>query len=238
MRNVGLPQRYAASVPEHEEPVARTLADLCHTGGAMAIFRAGLSGQSHQWAVRTPQGAVLARTARVHRGGKLRRALWTLWNMTNMHVGDDIHVELRGADDVVLARLSSGNDTPAVVTVCDESGTQVARSVRDKATLTVFGADDENPIAVVDCDGDGPWRAADPIGRALGELLAGEPDPARKPGLAEWALFTDIALNTAAHQKGQHLGLRRVVRYSYAPLGPGPVPPPLALLPLLAGLTY
>jgi len=155
-----------------------------------------------------------------------------------MHVGDDIHVELRGADDAVLAKASSDNDTPAVVRICDPSGAQIARSVRAKATFTVFGSDDDAPLVALDCDGDGPWQATDSDGNVVGELLAGRPDPSGKPGLVQWALFTDVALNAAAHQKGKHLGLRRVVRYSYAPLTPGPVPLALSLLPLLASLTY
>ena len=157
--------------------------------------------------------------------------------MANMHVGDDIHVELRGADDVFLARVTSDNDTPAVVTARDESGAQVAKVVRDKATLTVSGREDQ-PLATLDIEDDSPWVAADAGGRALGELLAGKPDPSRKPGLVEWALFTDLALNRTAHQQGQHLGIRKVVRYSYATLQPGPMPPALALLPLLAALAY
>jgi hypothetical protein len=225
-------------MPEPEEPSARTLDDLCRSRGTVATFRAGLSGQSHQWTMRLPSGDVLAQTFRVHRGGPIRRTLWTLWNMANMHGGDDIHVELRGADGAVLARVSSENDTPAVVTVRDESGAQVAKMVRDnKTTLTVSGRDD-HPLVTLDCDGDGPWQATDADGRAVGELLPGKPDPSRKPGLAEWALFTDLALDRAAHQQGQHLGIRRVVRYSYAPLDPGSIPAALALLPLLAGLVY
>ena len=223
---------------ERREPSARTLDDLCRLRGTMATFRAGLSGQTHQWTMRAQSGEVLAQTVRVHRGGRIRRTLWTWWNMANMHVGDDIHVELRGADDVVLAYVSSENDIPEVVTVRDESGAQLAKMVRNnKTTFTVSGRDDQ-PLVTLDCDGDGPWQATDADGRAVGELLPGKPDPSRKPGLAEWALFTDLALDRAAHQKGQHLGIRRVVRYSYAPLVPGPLPAALALLPLLAGLVY
>jgi hypothetical protein len=224
-------------VDELREPSARSLADVTRAPGTTATYRAGMSGQTHQWTLRTPGGAVLATTARVHRGGKIRRAMWTLWNMANMHVGDDIHVELRGADDVVLAKASSDNDTPAVVTVFDPAGAQIARSVRAKTTFTVFGGDD-SPLAALECDGDGPWQVIDSSGRVVGELLAGRPDPSRKPGLVEWTLFTDVALNTAAHQKGQHRGIRRVGRYSYAPAATGPMPPALALLPLLAGLSY
>ncbi len=224
---------------EQGEPSARTIDDLCRSRGTVTTFRAGLTGQSHQWTMRSPSGDVLAQTFRVHRGGQIRRALWTLWNMANMHVGDDIHVELRGADGVVLARVSSENDSPAVVTVRDESGAQVAKMVRKKSTLTVSGRDDQ-PLVTLDCDrdDDGPWPATDADGRALGELLPGKPDPSRKPGLAEWVLFTDLALDKTAHQQGQHLGIRKVVRYSYAPLLPGPIPAPLALLPLMAGLVY
>lgn len=225
---------------EQPEPIARTLDDLCHSRGTVATFRAGLSGQTHQWTMRSPSGQVLAQTFRVHRGGPIRRKLWTLWNMANMHVGDDIHVELRGADGVVLARVSSDNDTPAVVTVSDESGAQLAKLVRDKAILTLSGRDDQTLVTLdIDRDnGDGPWPATDASERAVGELLAGTPDPSRKPGLAEWVLFTDLALNRTAHQQGQHLGIRKVVRYAYAPLLPGAIPAPLALLPLLAGLIY
>ena len=157
--------------------------------------------------------------------------------MANMHVGDDIHVELRGADGAVLTTVSSENDTPAVVTARDESGEQVAKLVRDKTMLTVSGHGDQR-LATLSCEDDGPWPVADANGHAIGELLAGAPDPSRKPGLAEWALFTDLALDKTVHQQGQHLGIRRVVRYSYAPLRPGPMPPALALLPLMAGLVY
>ena len=221
----------------NSEPSARSLSDLSRTQGTMATFHSGLSGQTHHWKLHSPEGAVLAQTARVHRGGPIRQSLWKLWNMANMHVGDDVHVELRGADDSVLARVSSYNDSPAVVKVFDASGAPIARTVREKSTLTMFGPDDA-PMVAVNCDGDGPWPATDSDGGTVGELLAGEPDPSRKPGLVQWALFTDLALNTTAHQKGQHLGVRRVVRYSYAPLVPGPVPAGLILLPLLAGLTY
>lgn len=223
---------------QQTEPSAHGLADLCRANGTTVTFHAGLSGQTHHWMVRTPPGVVLAQTARVHRGGRIRKTLWKLWNMANMHVGDDIHVELRGADGVVLAKVSSDNDTPATVTVFDESGARLARSVRKKKSFNVFGSDDDRVIGVLDTEGDGPWRVTDGNGAVVGELLAGKPDPSKRPGLAEWALFTDVALNKVAHQQGQHLGIRKVIRYSYAPVGSGPVPVALALLPLLAGLTY
>ncbi len=203
----------------------------------MATFHPGLSGQTHQWKLRTPNGAVLAETVRVHRGGKIRRALWTGWNMANMHIGDDIHVELRGADRVLLAKASSDNATPAVVTVHDADGAQVARSVRTKSEFSVFGVEDL-PVGVLECEDEGPWPVTAPDGAVVGELLVGKRDPSRKPGLAEWALFTDVALNARTHEKSQHLGLRRVVRYGYAPVEHAPVSTALALLPLLAGLTY
>ena len=69
---------------ERREPSARTLDDLCRSRGTMATFRAGLSGQTHQWTVRPPSGEVLAHTVRVHRGGRIRRGLWTLWNMAKL----------------------------------------------------------------------------------------------------------------------------------------------------------
>ena len=168
---------------EQPEPLARTLDDLGRFQGTVATFRAGLSGQTHQWTVRTPGGDVLAQTARVHRGGPIRQALWKLWNMTNMHVGDDIHVELRGADGVVLAKATSDNDTPAIVTVYDPSGSQLARSVREKTTLTVFGHHDQ-PLPVMDCEGDGPWQVTDPDDHVTGELLPerARPVPQTRPG--------------------------------------------------------
>jgi hypothetical protein len=220
-----------------QQPTARTLDDVVRGDGTTATFRAGLSGQTHQWMLRSPSGDVLAETVRVHRGGPIRRFLWTLWNMANMHVGDDIHVELRGADGAMLARLSSENDDPAVVTVRDSTGAQLARSVRADNTVTVFGTAD-TPIATLQCDDDGPWQAIDPGGRVVGELVAGKPDPTRKPGLAQWVLFTDFALDRTVHQNGQHLGIRRVARYSYAAVDPSNGTRVLALLPLLAGLSY
>jgi hypothetical protein len=39
----------------------------------------------------------------------------------------------------VLARASSINDKPAIVTVTDVAGGQVAKSKRDKETFTLYG---------------------------------------------------------------------------------------------------
>jgi DNA-binding beta-propeller fold protein YncE len=70
-----------------------------------------------------------------------------------MGAGDDIHVELVGAEGVVLARATTGN-WPAVVTVTDTTGRQVVRSKRKKDTVTVYDREDQ-PIATLQRDGVG-----------------------------------------------------------------------------------
>jgi hypothetical protein len=45
-------------------------------------------------------------------------------------VSATISIELLGADDVVLARATSVNDKPGIVTVVDSSGGQILRSRR------------------------------------------------------------------------------------------------------------
>jgi hypothetical protein len=57
--------------------------------------------------------------------------------------------------------------------------------------------------------------------------------------LWEWAAWPDVALDSAAYNKNMHLGLRRVVQYSFTPTGhAGPDAVALAMLPLVCGLTY
>ncbi|WP_102142825.1 hypothetical protein [Mycobacterium hubeiense] len=216
------------------QPVARALDDFTRAGGMTAAFKAGETGLGHHWRLLSPTGDLLARTVRVHSGGKAAQAFWKFLSLTALDAGNDIHVELRGADDCVLARASSINDKPAFVTVTDPSGAQVVKSKRDKDILTIYGADDQ-PIAEVACDGDGPWQVrAD--GQVLGELIAGEPGPSTSHSVAAWAWDPETAVSSAAYAKGQHLGLRRVKQYMFAPQGETTTG--VVLLPLLAGLTY
>jgi hypothetical protein len=217
---------------------ARSLDDFAHSGGIATNFNAGATALGHYWVIRSHTGALLARTARVHNGGKLAQAFWKAWAVTGMGVGDDIHVELVGADEQVLARATSINDKPAIVTVTNPAGGQVARSVRERQAVTVHGHDDR-PVAELQCEGDGPWPVRSTAGGVLGELLAGEPGPSASPALWQWAVFPDVALNSAAYAQTLHLGLRPVRQYAFEPSGqPAPVATALTLLPILAGLTY
>jgi hypothetical protein len=217
---------------------ACSLDDFARSGGIATNFNAGATPLGHHWDIRSHTGALLARTDRVHKGGKLAQAFWKAWTVTGMGVGDDIHVELVGAQRRVLARATSVNDNPAIVTVTDPAGKQVARSVRERKSVTVYG-DDDQPLAEMQCEGDGPWPVRTAAGDVLGELLAGEPGPSVSPKLWEWAVFPDVALNSAAYSQSMHLGLRRVRHYAFEPFGQSaPLAAPLALLPILAGLTY
>jgi hypothetical protein len=135
-----------------------------------------------------------------------------------------------------FAAATTGN-WPAVVTVTDTTGRQVVRSKRKKDTVTVYDREDQ-PIATLQRDGDGPWPLRTEAGEVLGEVLAGKPGRT-SPALWEWAVWPDFALDSAAYNKNMHLGLRRVVQYSFTPTergGPNAVA--LALLPLVCGLTY
>ena len=121
---------------------AFTLDHFASGGGTTAVFRAGLTAQSHQWDIKAQSGSLLAHTARYHRGRKFARAFWKFWNVIGMGAGDDIHVELVGAQGVQLGRATTGN-WPAVVTVTDAAGRQVVRSKRKKDTVTVYDRDDQ-----------------------------------------------------------------------------------------------
>lgn len=154
-----------------------------------------------------------------------------------MDAGNDIHVELRGACGAVLARISSINEKPAPVTVSDPDGRLIAKSVHHKDVLTVYGADD-GITARIECRGGGPWPVNDARGALIGELVGGEPGPSVSPQLSELLVSPQTALNSAAYNNSQHLGLRRVTRYRFIPATERPAPMPVVLLPLLAGLTY
>ena len=212
---------------------ARSLDDV--NGATTVVFHPGATPAGHFWEVRCQTGDPLARSTRIHRGGKFAQVFWKWWTVTGMGVGDDIHIELLGVDDVVLGCITSLNDKPAVVTVTDPAGTRVARSQRRRDVLTVYGSDDA-PLAELTCEGDGPWPVRDTAGTELGELLAGEPGPST--ALSKWVwVDPQYALNTATYARSMHLGLRRVKRYSYLPTT-RPQPSTLGLLPLLCGLTY
>jgi hypothetical protein len=217
---------------------ARSLDDFVHSGGIAATFKAGATPLGHHWEIHSHTGALLARTTRIHNGGKLAQLFWKAWTVTGMGAGDDIHVELVGADGHVLARATSVNDNPAIVTMTDPAGTQVARSVRERKDVALHGHDDQ-PLAQLHCDGDGPWPVHSTAGDVLGQLLAGEPGPSVAPKLWEWAAYPDLALNSMTYSQSMHLGLRRVKQYAFEPAGQSaPLPAALALLPLLTGLTY
>jgi hypothetical protein len=213
---------------------ARSLDDLANGGGITATFHAGPTALGHHWKLCAQDGSTLARTVRVHNGGKAAQRFWKLVTATGFDVNNDIHLEVIGADDQALARASSSY-TKETVTVVDPGGGRVARSTRDKKAFSVDGQDDDE-VATLMCEGDGPWQVRGPSGDVLGEVLAGEPGPSLSPALWHW-VDPQWALNTATYARGMHLGLRRVKRYSFAPTA-SEQPPAVALLPLLCALTY
>lgn len=228
-----------------QQPLARSLQDLTRYREVAAFFRAGMSGNEHHWELRSPFGELLALTHRVHSGGKVAQMWWKLVSATGMDAGNDIHLELRGADSRVLATISSTNDAPAVVTVTDDSGRPVARSAREKTALlrtkhpdrlTVHDADDRL-VAQIECEDDSPWQLQDEAGGIFGELLAGPPGPSRIPRWYTW-IDPKWALSEASYHHGQHLGLRRVTQYSCALSSDAPPTLAHTLLPLIAGLSY
>jgi hypothetical protein len=231
----------------NEQPLAQSLSDITSHSGVAAIFRAGLTGGDHHWELRSAAGDLLAVTARVHRGGRGARAFWKLLSLTGMHAGNDIHVELHGARERVLARISSTNAAPAIVTVLDDAGSLVAKSLRDKTlllkvkhpdTFVVVDADD-HVAASVDCEGDPPWQVLDGSGALVAELFAGEPGPTLSPQWSDW-IDPKWGLSVATYAHGQHLGIARSQQYTAVAHG-GPSERQctvLALLPLIAGLSY
>jgi hypothetical protein len=195
--------------------------------------------------LRSPDDQLLALTHRVHNGGRAAQAFWKLVSITGMDAGNDIHVELLGARSRVLATISATNHAPAVVTVTDGAGRQVARSRRDKtALLKVKHPDelivrdaDDHVSAQLECEDDRPWQVRNDAGEDLGELLAGEPGPSLSPRWYTW-MDPKWALSDATYSRGQHLGVRRVMQYHLALNGESPRSLVLTLLPLIAGLSY
>lgn len=233
------------AVNPQQQLIAQSLSDLSRFGDIAAVFRAGASSNEHRWELRSSSDELLAVTRRVHNGGRARQAFWKLVSATGMDAGNDMFMELLGAHDRVLARISSTNDAPAVVTVTDEAGHEVARSVREKTLLlkvkhpdrlTVHDADDR-VCAQIECEQDSPWQLKNDAGQDLGELLAGKPGPSLSP---RWYTWVDPkwALSDATYSRSQHLGLRRVTQYHAALDADVPRSPALSLLPLIAGLIY
>jgi hypothetical protein len=216
-------------------------------GGSTALFVAGVTAGKHHWELRAATGELLAVTARVHNGGRVAQAYWKLVTLTGMEAGNDIHVELRGADDRVLARITAANDAPATVTITDENGVRIAHSVREKTLLlrvkepdaiAVHGSGDD-VVARMDIDGDGPWTVHDGSGAALGELFGRRARPVAGAAL--------VAVDRAeVGAVGRGLQQQPAARYPASDpvhLQPGRRIPcagigPLALLPLITGLTY
>lgn len=231
--------------PPPKQPIAHSLDDIPRSGGIAAVFRAGTNSNDHRWELHSASGEMLAVTNRVHNGGRIARAYWKLVSATGMDAGNDIHLELLGAEGRVLARISSTNDAPAAVTIADDAGRLVARSVREKTALlrvkhpdgmTVSDAG-EQPCARIDFEGDSPWPMRDGAGSIVGELLAGAPGPSLAPRWFTW-IDPQWALSEATYNRGQHLGIRRVTQYSVAASTHSPPSLALSLVPLIAGLSY
>lgn len=230
-----------------EEPFAQSLGDITRRSGIAAMFRAGLTGDGHHWELRSAAGELLAVTARVHKGGRGARAFRKVLTLTGLDAGNDIHAELRGAQGRVLARISSTNAAPAIVTVLDDSGAPVAKSIRDKTLLlkvkhpdkfVVVDADDR-AVGSVDCESDPPWQVLDGDGALIGELLAGKPGPTLSPTWTDW-LDPKWGLSVATYAHGQHLGIADSQQYTAVAHGGASDRQSvvLALLPLIAGLSY
>jgi hypothetical protein len=215
-------------------PTARTLEEFATCGGVTAVFNAGSTGGGHHWRLFGQDGSQLARTERVHNGGKVAQLWWRAVTLTGMDAKNDIHVELIGADGRALARASSSYMKESV-TVSDPAGRPMGHTKRNKKVVTVYGPD-EVALAAFTYDGADPWPVRRPSGDGIGEVLAGEPGPSLSAPLWQWALDTQWALNTTTYRQAMHLGLKRVNRYSFTPTVP--VVPILALLPLLCGLSY
>lgn len=230
-----------------EEPVAQSLSDITRHNGIAAVFRAGLTGGEHRWELRTAAGELLAITARVHKGGRGAQMFWKALTLTGMDAGNDIHAELRGAQGRVLARITTANDAPAIVTIHDEAGSLVAKSAREKTLLlkvkhpdsfAVLDADD-HVDARVDCEAALPWQVLDGTGALTGELLTGKPGPTLSPQWSDW-INPQWGLSVATYANAQHLGIARAQQYTAVAHGDlsARQSTVMALLPLLAAMSY
>ncbi|MFN8033086.1 MAG: hypothetical protein U0Q47_07275 [Mycobacterium sp.] len=230
-----------------EQPIAQSLSDITRHSNIAAVFRAGFTGDRHYWELRSAAGELLAVTARVHNGGRAAQVFRKALALTGMDAGNDIHAELRGARGRVLARISSTNAAPATVTVRDDAGSLVAKSLRDKTLLlkvkhpdrfVVFDAEDR-VSASVDCEADLPWPVSDDAGALMGELLAGKPGPTLSPHWSDW-IDPNWGLSVATYANAQHLGIARAQQYTAVAHGTpsSQQSAVMALLPLMAGLSY
>lgn len=231
-----------------QQALANSLDDLTGRGGLAAVFCAAPTAGGHHWELRSASGDLLAVTARVHNGGRAAQVLWKLATLTGMDAGNDIHAELRGAEDRVLARIDSANAAPATVTITDNAGVVIVKAIREKTlllrvkdpdALTVRDADDAI-VAQIDCNDDGPWSVRGGSDEPIGELFGGDPGPSLSMNWSDWVIDANWALSVATYARTQHLGLRRVTQYGFAPDGESPASQSLAvtLLPLLAGFIY
>ena len=117
---------------------ARTLDDFAACGGVTAVFNTGTTALGHHWQLFGQNGSELARTERVHSGGKVARVWWKAVTLTGMDVNNDIHVELVGADGAALARASSTYTDPTV-TLSDPTGRSWGHTKRNDKAVTVYG---------------------------------------------------------------------------------------------------
>jgi hypothetical protein len=221
-------------------PTITSLDALAEPRALVARFRAGLVANRHHWTLEDADGTVLAATRRTHRGGRLRRGMWQAVTLTGMDGGNDVHAELLGADEVVLARFSSVNADPPTVTVTDADGSALGRSRRDVQgkRLVLETAPDGPEVAALTTAGDGPWPVALADGTPVGALAPAVPGLSTSPDVLE-LLFPSLSSNQTDYARTMHLGIRRVQRYVLAREdGAATVAPLVALLPLLAGLSY
>ncbi len=221
-------------------PTITSLAALAAPRVLVARFRAGLVANRHHWTLEDADGTVLAATRRTHRGGRLRRGMWQAVTLTGMDGGNDVHGELLGADDVVLATFSSVDGDPPTVTVADADGTVLGRSRRDVPgkRLVLEAGPDGPEAAVLPIAGDGPWPVALADGTRVGALAPAVPGLSTSPDMLE-LLFPSLSSNQTDYARTMHLGIRRVQRYVLAREDATATAPALvALLPLLAGLSY
>jgi hypothetical protein len=106
-------------------PTARSIDELADGSGITAVFHAGGTALGHHWQLYAQNGSALARTVRVHNGGKASQAFWKFLTVTGLDANNDIHVELIGAENRSLVRASPSY-MDGTVTVVDPAGRQVA----------------------------------------------------------------------------------------------------------------
>jgi hypothetical protein len=111
------------------------------------------------------------------------------------------------------------------------------RSTRQGDRLELVRPASSSVVAAVEATGDGPWRVVDSAGAVLGELVAGRLGPSTQASW--WEILDDLPTAAADNARTMHLGLRRVLQYSFARAESGVrLDAAIALLPLVAGLTY